>query len=395
VVSGSGHLGLLEPTDTDPPLSVNLVQVPFNLPRIRAIADGTLTISGSLRDVQMGGDLGIERGVINAQRGRLAPTRPGQAPAAPRKGVAQLLQENWDFKSPLLLVGAEVESNTSQDVLQAVPRFSVLGFNDLRLRLGPDLRIVVPNAASFTTAGLLRLSGRLDPTLRARGVVRLLQGRLNLFTTSFSLDPDAPNVAVFTPALGLIPYLDIAYQGSGDGIEEDAFAIRAIGDAGLTAFVANSFSKSMSLYGERAGALSVVCESADEAALVLGQMKATVRRNYSSPPTHGGQITAAVMSQPELHALWVGEVTEMRTRIKAMRQKLFEVLSAKVPGRDFGYFINQRGMFSYTGFTPEQVDRLREEFAVYLVRSGRMCVAGLNSRNVDYVADAMAAVLKG
>ncbi len=228
VVSGSGHLGLLEPTDTEPPLSVNLVQVPFNLPRIRAIADGTLTISGSLRDVQMGGDLGIERGVINAQRGRLAPTRPGQAPAAPRKGVAQLLQENWDFKSPLLLVGAEVESNTSQDVLQAVPRFSVLGFNDLRLRLGPDLRIVVPNAASFTTAGLLRLSGRLDPTLRARGVVRLLQGRLNLFTTSFSLDPDAPNVAVFTPALGLIPYLDIAMLTR----VSDNLAVAGLGTAG-------------------------------------------------------------------------------------------------------------------------------------------------------------------
>ena len=228
VVSGSGHLGLLEPTETEPPLSVNLVQVPFNLPRIRAIADGTLTISGSLRDLQMGGDLGIERGVINAQRGRLAPTRPGQAPAAPRKGVAQLLQEKWDFKSPLLLVGAEVASNTSQDVLQAVPRFSVLGFNDLRLRLGPDLRIVVPNAASFTTAGLLRLSGRLDPSLRARGVVRLLQGRLNLFTTSFSLDPDAPNVAVFTPALGLIPYLDIAMLTR----VSDNLAVAGLGTAG-------------------------------------------------------------------------------------------------------------------------------------------------------------------
>jgi len=228
VVSGSGHLGLLQATDTEPPLSVNLVQVPFNLPRIRAIADGTLTISGSLRDLQMGGDLGIERGVINAQRGRLAPARPGQAPAAPRKGVAQLLQEKWDFKSPLLLVGAEVASNTSQDVLQAVPRFSVLGFNDLRLKLGPDLRIVVPNAASFTTAGLLRLSGRLDPTLRARGVVRLLQGRLNLFTTSFSLDPDSPNVAVFTPALGLIPYLDIAMLTR----VSDNLAVAGLGTAG-------------------------------------------------------------------------------------------------------------------------------------------------------------------
>ena len=123
-------------------------------------------------------------------------------------------------------------------------------------------------------------------------------------------------------------------------------------------------------------------------------MKATVRRNYSSPPTHGGQVTAMVMTEPALRAEWEGEVTEMRERIKAMRQKLYAVLSAKVPGRDFSYFIKQRGMFSYTGLTPEQVDRLREEFAVYLVRSGRMCVAGLNSRNVEYVADAMAEVLK-
>ena len=228
VVSGSGHLGLLEPTATDPPLTVTLTKVPFNLPRIRATADGNLTVSGSLRDLQLGGQLGIERGIINAQRGRLAPARPGQAPTAPRKGVAQLLQENWDFKSPLLLVGAEVESNSSQDVLQAVPRFSVLGFNDLRLRLGPDLRIVVPNAASFTTAGLLRLTGRLDPTLRARGVVRLLQGRLNLFTTSFSLDPEAPNVAVFTPALGLIPYLDIAMRTR----VSDSLAVAGLGSAG-------------------------------------------------------------------------------------------------------------------------------------------------------------------
>ena len=123
-------------------------------------------------------------------------------------------------------------------------------------------------------------------------------------------------------------------------------------------------------------------------------MKATVRRNYSSPPTHGGQVTATVMNDAALRVEWEGEVSAMRERIKAMRQKLFDVLSAKVPGRDFSYFVQQRGMFSYTGLTPEQVDRLREEFAVYLVRSGRMCVAGLNGRNVEYVADAMAAVLK-
>ena len=193
----------------------------------------------------------------------------------------------------------------------------------------------------------------------------------------------------------LIPFLDIAYQGFGDGLDEDAFAIRAMTEAGVSFLLSNSFSKNLSLYGERCGGLSVICQNAEEANRVLGQMKFTVRRNYSSPPTHGGQVTAAVMNTAELRAIWEGEVAEMRVRIKAMRQKLFEVLTAKVPGRDFSYFVKQRGMFSYTGLTPEQVDRLREEFAVYLVRSGRMCVAGLNTRNVEYVADAMAAVLKG
>ena len=193
----------------------------------------------------------------------------------------------------------------------------------------------------------------------------------------------------------LIPFLDIAYQGFGDNLEDDAFAIRAMTDAGLSFFVSNSFSKNLSFYGERCGGLSVVCQDAEEAARVLGQLKFTVRRNYSSPPLHGGTITAAVMDDAALYTQWVGEVAEMRVRIKAMRQKLYEVLCAKVPGRDFGYFITQRGMFSYTGLSPQQVDRLRDEFAVYLVGSGRMCVAGLNNRNVDYVASAFAEVLKG
>jgi aromatic-amino-acid transaminase len=191
----------------------------------------------------------------------------------------------------------------------------------------------------------------------------------------------------------LLPYLDLAYQGYGDGIEEDAFAIRALADAGLRFFVANSFSKSMSLYGERAGALSVVCADAAEADLVLGQLKATVRRNYSSPPIHAGLVVAKVLGDPELRALWEGEVAAMRERIAAMRRSLHGVLAAQLPGRNFDYFLTQRGMFSYTGLSAEQVDRLREEHAVYLVRSGRMCVAGLNTGNVQAVADAMAAVL--
>lgn len=192
---------------------------------------------------------------------------------------------------------------------------------------------------------------------------------------------------------GLLPYLDLAYQGYGAGIDEDAFAVRALASAGLSFFIANSFSKSMSLYGERAGALSVVCQDAAEAELVLGQLRATVRRNYSSPPLHPAAVVAKVLNDPQLRASWEADVAAMRERIQAMRKSLHAVLSAKLPGRNFDYFLTQRGMFSYTGLTPQQVDRLREEHAVYLVRSGRMCVAGLSTRNVEAVASAMAAVL--
>jgi len=191
----------------------------------------------------------------------------------------------------------------------------------------------------------------------------------------------------------LLPYVDIAYQGFGDGITEDAFAIRALADAGVSFFCASSFSKSFSLYGERCGGLSVVCPTKAEADLVLGQLKATIRKNYSSPPTHGGQIVARVLQTPALYDQWASELNAMRVRIQAMREKLHAVLSAKLPGRDFSYFLSQRGMFSYTGLTAQQVDTLREQHAVYLVRSGRMCVAGLNSSNVEATAVAMAAVL--
>ena len=194
---------------------------------------------------------------------------------------------------------------------------------------------------------------------------------------------------------GSIPYLDLAYQGFGDGIDADAFAVRALTQAGISFFIANSFSKSMSVYGERCGALSVVCPNAHEAALVLGPMKFTVRRNYSSPPIHGGQIVATVLTDPGLRRAWEVELGAMRERILAMRRQLHGVLAAKVPGRDFGYFLTQRGMFSYTGLSTAQVDTLREVHGVYMVRSGRICVAGLNSGNVEPTAVAMAAVLAG
>ncbi|HGX6518411.1 TPA: aromatic amino acid transaminase [Shigella boydii] len=191
----------------------------------------------------------------------------------------------------------------------------------------------------------------------------------------------------------LIPFLDIAYQGFSAGMEEDAYAIRAIASAGLPALVSNSFSKIFSLYGERVGGLSVLCEDAEAAGRVLGQLKATVRRNYSSPPNLGAQVVAAVLNDEALKASWLAEVEEMRTRILAMRQELVKVLSTEMPERNFDYLLNQRGMFSYTGLSAAQVDRLREEFGVYLIASGRMCVAGLNTANVQRVAKAFAAVM--
>ena len=191
----------------------------------------------------------------------------------------------------------------------------------------------------------------------------------------------------------LLPYLDLAYQGFGAGIAEDAYAVRALADAGLTYFVANSFSKSMSLYGERCGALSAVCATAGEAALVLGQLRFTVRRIYSSPAIHAAKLVAHVLGDADLRPLWEAELAAMRERILAMRGALHVRLVALAPGRDFGYLLSQRGMFSYTGLSAVQVDRLREVHAVYLIRSGRICLAGLNSGNVERTAVAMAAVL--
>jgi aromatic-amino-acid transaminase len=191
----------------------------------------------------------------------------------------------------------------------------------------------------------------------------------------------------------LLPFLDLAYQGYGDGIEQDAYAVRALADAGAPFIVTNSFSKSMSVYGERCGGLSVACADAAEAELVLGQLKATVRRIYSNPGLHAAGIIARVLGDAGLRASWERDVAAMRERILEMRRRLHAVLSARCPGRELGYLLTQRGMFSYTGLTAAQVDRLREEFAVYLIRSGRLCVAGLNSRNVEPTAQAIAAVL--
>lgn len=191
----------------------------------------------------------------------------------------------------------------------------------------------------------------------------------------------------------LIAFMDIAYQGFAGDVDSDAYAIRKATEMGLPLFVSNSFSKNLALYGERIGGLSVVCPTADEAQRVFGQLTAIVRQIYSSPPTHGGRVVDIIMNDEQLREQWLGEVYGMRDRIKAMRMKLISVLEAKLPERSFEHLSCQNGMFSFTGLTPEQVGRLQSEFGIYMVANSRMCVAGLNVNNVDYVANAMVAVL--
>ncbi|MGF6470306.1 amino acid aminotransferase [Paraburkholderia youngii] len=193
----------------------------------------------------------------------------------------------------------------------------------------------------------------------------------------------------------LIAFVDMAYQGFGAGLEEDAAPVRLLADANVPLIVANSFSKNFSLYGERVGALSVVCKSADEAARVAGQLMSAVRANYSNPPTHGARLVANVLADATLRASWEAELGAMRERILAMRNVIHAGLDGRVDEVMRARYVAQRGMFTYTGLSESQVERLRNEYAVYVLRSGRMCVAGLNARNADYVASSIAAVVSG
>ncbi|MDD1008216.1 aspartate/tyrosine/aromatic aminotransferase [Pseudomonas shahriarae] len=212
--------------------------------------------------------------------------------------------------------------------------------------------------------------------------------------TGVDLTPaDWNNVLEVVKTKGHVPFLDMAYQGFGDGIDEDAAAVRLFAESGLTFFVSSSFSKSFSLYGERVGALSIISESKEESARVLSQVKRVIRTNYSNPPTHGASIVAAVLNSPELRAQWEAELAEMRLRIRGMREQMVSLLAEKAPQRDFSFVGRQRGMFSYSGLTTEQVHRLRNEFGIYALDTGRICVAALNQSNIKAVTDAIVQVI--
>jgi len=212
------------------------------------------------------------------------------------------------------------------------------------------------------------------------------------------VDPTAQQwqeIVDIVAARNLVPFVDLAYQGFAEGIEADSAVVRAFAGSASQAFIASSFSKSFSLYGERVGAMTIVTAGAEESKRVLSQLKRVIRTNYSNPPTHGGALVAAVLGNPELHALWEQELDGMRERIKAMRAALVDRLEKRLPGTDFSFIRKQRGMFSYSGLTVPQVERLRKDFGIYVLASGRICVAALNRRNVETVAEAIAAVMRG
>jgi len=284
---------------------------------------------------------------------------------------------------------------------------------DFLKKLKPQAKVLISDPswenhrALFTNAGFtvesyryydaqtrdLNFAGMLaDLNAAAPGTIVVLHACCHN-PTGYDIIPEQwDQVIVALKAHQLVPFLDMAYQGFGHGIAEDGAVIGKFVASGMDFFVSTSFSKSFSLYGERVGALSVLCATKDDAARVLSQLKIVIRTNYSNPPTHGGAIVAAVLGTPELRALWEKELGDMRVRIKAMRQKLADGLKAAGVKQDMSFITRQIGMFSYSGLSKDQMVRLRNEFGVYGTDTGRMCVAALNSKNIDYVCACIAKV---
>ncbi|HXE21089.1 MAG TPA: amino acid aminotransferase [Rhodoferax sp.] len=285
---------------------------------------------------------------------------------------------------------------------------------DFLKRLAPHAKVLISDPswenhrALFTQAGFsvgtyryynaatraLDFEGMLaDLNAAAAGTIVVLHACCHN-PTGYDITPAQwDQVITAVKARGLTPFLDMAYQGFANGIAEDGAVIGKFVAAGLTFFVSTSFSKSFSLYGERVGALSVLCTSKDEAERVLSQLKIVIRTNYSNPPTHGGAVVAMVLNDAQLRAQWEQELAGMRTRIKAMRTKLVDGLKAAGVKKDMGFITTQVGMFSYSGLSRDQMVRLRKEFGVYGTDTGRMCVAALNDKNIDYVCASIAKVI--
>ena len=356
------------------------------------------------------GRIPLLRAVAEAEKARIEAHAPrGYLPI---EGIAA-----YDSAVQKLLLGADSELIAAGRVIttQAVGGTGALKTGaDFLKRLLPNTVVAISDPswenhrALFESAGFtvhnyryydaashgINRAGMLEDlkNLPARSVVVLHACCHNPTGVDLSLD-DWKAVLDVLREREHVPFLDIAYQGFGDGIEQDAFAVRLFAASGIPFFVSSSFSKSFSLYGERVGALSIVTGSQEEASRVLSQAKRVIRTNYSNPPTHGATVVANVLNSPELRALWEEELAGMRERIRGMRMAMVEQLAALNCKRDFSFVAQQRGMFSYSGLTAEQVERLKTEFGIYAVSTGRICVAALNQRNLPAVTQAIAAVL--
>jgi aromatic-amino-acid transaminase len=356
------------------------------------------------------GRIPLLRAVAEAEKARIEAHAPrGYLPI---EGIAA-----YDSAVQKLLFGANAELLSSGRVIttQAVGGTGALKTGaDFLKRLLPDATVAISDPswenhrALFESAGFnvqnyryydaashgVNRAGMLDDlrNLPAHSIVVLHACCHNPTGVDLSLD-DWKAVLEVLREREHVPFLDIAYQGFGAGIEEDAFAVRLFAESGLPFFVSSSFSKSFSLYGERVGALTIVTGSKEEAGRVLSQAKRVIRTNYSNPPTHGATVVASVLNSPELRALWEDELAGMRERIRSMRLAMVEQLAALTDKRDFSFVAQQRGMFSYSGLTAEQVERLKNEFGIYAVGTGRICVAALNQRNLPAVTQAIANVL--
>ncbi len=356
------------------------------------------------------GKLPLLRCVQAAEKAMMeAPTARGYLPI---DGIAA-----YDTAVKALVFGADSEPVRSGRVatVQAVGGTGGLKIGaDFLKRLSPDATVLISDPswenhlALFRNAGFavayypyydaanrsIDFAGMLATLEAAKpGTIVVLHACCHN-PTGYDISADQWDQVVAVCKAGkLTPFLDMAYQGFGAGIREDGAAVQKFVDAGLDFLVSTSFSKSFSLYGERVGALSVVCDNKDEAARVLSQLKIVIRTNYSNPPTHGGAIVAAVMADPKLHAMWEEELAAMRVRIKSMRQKLVDGLKAAGVKQEMGFITRQVGMFSYSGLTKEQMVRLRNEFGVYGTDTGRMCVAALNDKNIGHVCASIAKVV--
>ncbi|MDF3196441.1 amino acid aminotransferase [Pseudomonas sp. 1928-m] len=356
------------------------------------------------------GRIPLLRAVAEAEKARIEAHAPrGYLPI---EGIAA-----YDSAVQKLLLGADSELIAAGRVIttQAVGGTGALKTGaDFLKRLLPNTVVAISDPswenhrALFESAGFavhnyryydaashgINRAGMLEDlrNLPARSVVVLHACCHNPTGVDLSLD-DWKAVLEVLREREHVPFLDIAYQGFGDGIEQDAFAVRLFAASGIPFFVSSSFSKSFSLYGERVGALSIIAGSQEEASRVLSQAKRVIRTNYSNPPTHGATVVASVLNSPELRALWEEELAGMRERIRGMRMAMVEQLAALNCKRDFSFVAQQRGMFSYSGLTAEQVERLKTEFGIYAVSTGRICVAALNQRNLPAVTQAIAAVL--